>query len=116
VAQKAVAAIGAQQSFDGDLVSGAGFGDVGARRLQSGGAAVRHEIEVQLDAFDLRRLVRVLEDAAEVFADGERNPVGRRRGAISRSVHILHAEIGVAQNRDAALEAIGRVFAVFVHA
>ncbi len=115
LAEDAFATIRPQQSLDGDLVARTRFGHVGARTLQTSRAAIGNEIEVQLDAFDLRGLVWVLEDAAEVLAQRERDAVRCGSRAIGRRVHVLHGELGIAKHRDVAIEAIGRVLAVLVH-
>ena len=116
LAHQALAAIRAQQGLDRDLVAGTRFGDIGARRFQPRRTAIGNQVEVQLHAFNLRRVIRILEDAAEVLADGHRNVVGRGRVAVERREHVLHAELGIAQHRDVSRQPVGRVLAVLVHA
>src|SRR6185437_8029466 len=69
-ADNAFAAVGAHYRLDHDFVTGPSFGHVGTGAFQTGGAAVIDQVETQVHAADIGDLIGIIENPAEVVAEG----------------------------------------------
>src|SRR5207248_1513492 len=65
LAEYSFAAIWTKDGFNGDVVSWARFGEIGAGALQTCGAAVADKVEIQLHPANIRHVVGIIVNTAE---------------------------------------------------
>src|SRR2546426_5918242 len=82
-----------QDGFNGNLVAGTGFGQIGSGAFQAGPSAVAGYIEVKLNTANVGHAVGVIIKAAGTLAPRKRSPHGGGVPALHRFEHIFYPHL-----------------------
>src|SRR6202140_3092106 len=113
---QALAAIGANNGLNHNLVAGPSFGHIGTRRFQARGAAFADKIEIELHSRNVGHVESIGINAAKAIADGGRSHGGRGLSIVLRRKNVLQGNVGIAPHAQHAIHAVSNIFAIFVGA